>query len=158
MVGGRTAAARRVARRSLDQRFDELRHMTTPAAVPRGGWVRTVREALGMSAADLAARMGVAETAAFSLERNERAGRARLDTLRRAADAMDCDLVYALVPRLPLNAIVDARAHAVAASLLGHVPHSMALEDQQVPPETTREQLAAQAARLLDQPGLWRDA
>lgn len=158
MSGGRTAAARRQARRALDRRFNLLRDLVPHTAVPRGGWVQAVREALGMSAADLAQRMHVAETAVFSLERNERAGRARLDTLRRAAEAMDCELVYAIVPRRPLEQIVDDRARAVAADLLGHVPHSMLLEDQQVPAAATLEQFAEYAARLRDQPGLWRDA
>jgi predicted DNA-binding mobile mystery protein A len=111
-----------------------------------------------MSAADLAARMGVAETAVLSLERNERAGKAQLDTLRRAADALECDLVFALVPRAPLEEMVDRRARALAAEQLRQVDHSMRLEAQGVAPDVAGEQLLTQAALLRDRPGLWRDA
>jgi predicted DNA-binding mobile mystery protein A len=149
---------RRTARRALDRRFEDLRDVVRQALVPHGGWVQAIREALGMTAADLGTRMGIVETSVLRLERSERAGRVRLDTLQRAADALDCDLVYALVPRRPLESMVDDRARVVAESLLGTVGHSMMLEDQQVRPETARDQLHDQIERVRDQPGLWRDA
>lgn len=153
--GGR---ARRAARHALDRRFPELRALAQQAVTPHGGWVRAIREAVGMSATDLGARMGTHETSVFSLERHERTGRVRLDTLARAADALDCDLVYALVPRRPLERMVEERAQLLAAQLLGRVGHSMTLEGQQVGSAAVQEQLREQAARLRDQPGLWRDA
>lgn len=152
------AAARRTARQALDRRFHVLRGFVPQAAVPRGGWLKAVRESLGMSAADLAARTGTAQTSILRLEASEREGRVQLDTLRRAADALECDLVYAVVPRRPLETMVTDRARLKAGSLLSRVGHSMLLEDQQVLPAAAREQLAEQAARLLDRPGLWSDA
>jgi predicted DNA-binding mobile mystery protein A len=110
-----------------------------------------------MSAADLGQRMGAAETSVLSLEHNEVTRRVRLDTLERAADALNCELVYALVPRRPLEQMVDERARSVAGELLGSVGHSMALEGQQVSPSVTQDQLLEQALRLRDEPGLWRD-
>jgi len=151
------ASARRRSRRALDRRLPDLRDLAGKATPPRGGWVRAIREALGMSAADLAKRMGAAETSVLSLEHNEVTRRARLDTLERAADALECDLVYALVPRRTLEQMVDARARAVAGELLGSVGHTMALEGQQVSPSATQDQLREQALRIRDEPGLWRD-
>ena len=110
-----------------------------------------------MSAADLGQRMGVAETSVLSLERNEVTRHVRLDTLERAANALDCDLIYALVPRRPLEQMVDERARILAGDLLGSVDHSMTLEGQQVPSAVTRDQLVERALRLRDEPGLWRD-
>jgi predicted DNA-binding mobile mystery protein A len=151
------AETRRAARRALDRRYTRLRPLVAEAAVPRGGWVLAIRGALGMSAADLAARMGTAETAVLSLERNERARRVRLDTLGRAADALGCDLVYALVPRNSLDAMVDDRARTVAAEQLRQVDHSMRLEAQGVDDEAARAQLIEQALLLRDRAGLWRE-
>src|SRR5258708_29177418 len=97
------------SRRLLDGHFDEwqqLRGFPRPAR----GWVHAIREALGMSAAALAARMGTTAGAVTRLEQSEAADRIRLDTLRRAADALECDLVYLLVPRRPLTAVVRDRA------------------------------------------------
>lgn len=158
MPRGPSAQSRRAARRALDRRFEELGGLAPHAAVPRGGWVQAVREALGMSAADLARRMGTAQTTVLRLEAAEREARVQLDTLRRAADALDCDLVYALVPRQSLEAAVTNRARLKAGSLVSRVGHSMLLEDQQVLPAAARAQLDEQAAMLVDRPGLWGDA
>lgn len=127
-----TARSRRSAQRALDRRVSKLRSEDA-LATPRGGWVRGIRDALGMSAAELGRRMEVTHSAVFDLERNEKAGTARLDTLRRAAHAMDCDLVYAFVPRHGLEATVRKRAEELADEDLAHVQRSMDLENQGVP-------------------------
>jgi hypothetical protein len=44
--------------------------------------------------------------------------------LQRAADALGCDLVYALVPRQPLEQIVAGRARDVSRDQLARVDHS----------------------------------
>lgn len=108
-----------------------------------------------MSAGQLASRMGVSATSVLSLEANERTGRAQLATLQRAADALDCDLVYALVPRQPLEHQV--RAQAVQRSLpeLSRVEQTMLLEDQ-APTASAREWLRSEAVEAaIDRPGLW---
>ena len=74
-----------------------------PDERPARGWVRAIRDALGMSSTELAARMGVTQSWIPAMERNEVDGSIRLDTLRRAADALDCDVVYTLVPRTSLT-------------------------------------------------------
>ena len=89
----------------LDGHFDEWQQLRTLPRPPRG-WVRAVRDALSMSAAALAARMGTTAGAVTRLEQSEAADRIRLDTLRRASDALGCDLVYLLVPRRPLTSVV----------------------------------------------------
>lgn len=152
-----SVAAQRAARRALDRRLPQLRDARRATTSPHGGWVRAIREALGMSAANLADRMGTVETSVLSLERNEVARKARLDTLERAADALNCDLVFALVPRQSLEEMVEQRAQARAAAMLGAVGHSMLLEDQQVSSAATHDQLQEQTARLRERRGLWRD-
>jgi predicted DNA-binding mobile mystery protein A len=92
------------SRELLDAHFDEWQHLRALARPPRG-WVRAVREALGMSAAALAARLGTTAGAVTRLEQSEASDRIRLETLRRAADALGCDLVYLLIPRSPLTAV-----------------------------------------------------
>src|SRR5262245_27532719 len=91
-----------LARRTLDARLRD-RSIRELASRPPRGWVRAIRDALGMSSRQLANRMGQSQPAVTKLERSEASGGARLDSLRRAADALDCDLVYALVPRTSLE-------------------------------------------------------
>jgi predicted DNA-binding mobile mystery protein A len=66
------------------------------------------------------------------LEQSEAKGSIELATLRRVAQALDCTLVYALVPNATLEATVRARARAFARGRMGPVEHTMALEDQKV--------------------------
>lgn len=141
------------ARDLLDARFDEWRQLGGLPRPPRG-WVRAVREALGMSAAALAARLGTTPGAVTRLEQSEAADRIRLDTLRRAADALGCDLVYLLVPRRPLTEVVRDRARELAHRQVAAVEQTMRLEDQAT---GQTSQLEDQLARqLLERGGLWR--
>lgn len=151
------ARTRLTARRTLDRRFESLRPLAQAATVPNGGWIRAIREALGMSSDELGARMGVVGASVLKLEQSERHGRARLDTMQRAAAALDCDLVYVLLPRQALDAMVDDRATERARALLGTVDHSMMLEDQRVARSAAEEQLDDLVRTLRDQQGLWRD-
>ena len=108
--------ARRAAqsRANLDGRFKEfgaVRRYTAPAR----GWIKAVREALGMTTAQLAKRIGVKQPSVVAIEQSEAKGTIELATLRRVAEALDCTLVYAFVPNKPLEAMVrDARAAVFA--------------------------------------------
>src|SRR5450432_4858455 len=113
-------------RELLDGHFDEWQPLRELARPPRG-WVRAVREALGMSTAAVAARLGITAGAVTRLEQSEAADRARLETLRRAADALGCDLVYLLVPRRPLTAVARDRARQLAHLQVAAVEQTMRL-------------------------------
>jgi len=65
-------------------------------------WSRTIREALGMPVAELARRMGVSQPTATNHELNEERGAISVERLEALANALDCDLVYAFVPRTSL--------------------------------------------------------
>lgn len=124
--------AARAARRALDARLGgvDVDAMRPPAA----GWVKSVRSALGMSAAELGSRMGVSRQAVYSLQASEVAGTVRLESLQRAADALDCKLVYALVPRTTLQGTVEAEAERLVDIEHAAVAQTMALEGQAVDP------------------------
>ena len=83
-----------------------------------------------MSAATVAARLGTTAGAVTRLEQSEAAERIQLNTLRQAADALGCDLVYLLVPRLPLGDVVRDRARELAHQQAAAVERTMQLEDQ----------------------------
>lgn len=119
------------SRSRLDQRFEQLGSAERYAA-PVRGWIKAIREALGMTTAQLAKRLGVRQPSVVALEQSEVNGTIALATLRRAAEALDCTLVYALIPNTPLEATVRERARAFARRHWRPVEHSMLLEDQQV--------------------------
>src|SRR5450755_849942 len=105
------------ARRRLDAQLQRLQPIAAEPRPPRG-WIRAIREALGMSTTELAARMGISQSRIPELERGEVAGSVKLDTLGRAANALDCDLVYVLVPRTTLESSVHAQAQRQATARL----------------------------------------
>jgi len=140
------------SRELLDSHFDEWQRLRGLARPPRG-WVRAIREALGMSAETLGERLGTTAGAVSRLEQSEAADRIRLDTLRRAADALGCDLVYLLVPRRPLTAVVRDRARELAHRQVAATEQTMRLEDQATGQAGQMEdQLTEQ---LLERGGLW---
>ena len=118
------------ARARLDPRLDEARLARSKLARPNQGWIRAIRQALGMTTRQLADRMGIAQGSLTALEATEMNGSIRMDTLQKAASAMNCSLVYALVPNAPLEEIVQQQAKKVAAKQLSPVEHSMLLENQ----------------------------
>ena len=100
---------------------------------PAGGWIAAVRQAIGMSVAQLEDRLGISRTSLAKMEQREVDGGITLDALRRAADALDCDVVYAIVPRTgSLERVVKSRADLIAGVLVGRAGHSMSLEAQTV--------------------------
>lgn len=119
--------------------------------------MRAIRDALGMSSSELAARLGIAQPSVIALERSEERDTVQLGTLRRAADALDCDLVYFLVPRTSLSDAIKAQAHGRAAAQLEIVAHHMRLEDQAVGEDDTAALLDDLADNLIDRRGLWTD-
>ena len=108
---------------------------------PGGGWVRAIREALGMTQAQLAARLRITRQSLQDMERAEANRRITLDSLDRLAKAMDCRLVYALVPEKgSLEDVRARRAQEVADELLKSTEHSMKLESQGVPARESKRQ------------------
>jgi predicted DNA-binding mobile mystery protein A len=117
---------------------------------PSRGWVQAIRSALGMTLAQLARRVGVAAPTLAKIERGEQAGTVSLNTLKRVAQALDCDLVYALVPRKPLRQKLRDRAEEIARRRLARVSHSMSLEAQQVSGKARDRQLEQLTREILD--------
>ena len=124
-------AIRNRARDRLDSKLASIKPIDSFARPPKG-WVRAIRDAIGMTGTQLGKRLGMTAQGIVSLERSEASGTIQLNTLRRAAEAMDCVTVYALVPKTSLTEMVDHRAREIALRALGRVSHSMALEDQRV--------------------------
>jgi predicted DNA-binding mobile mystery protein A len=146
------------ARRQLDKRLNKLRYSDAFTRPPRG-WIKAIREALGMTTAQLAQRIGVSQSRAFIIEKAEKEGSITMDSLERAAQALDCRVVYALIPKKPLTDLVKDRARIVAKKRLQSTQHTMALEAQSVDASDEEEQLKQLIRRLIEKSGseLWKD-
>ncbi|MBV8446883.1 MAG: mobile mystery protein A, partial [Hyphomicrobiales bacterium] len=93
------------AARHLDQRLKALSAITRNSLPPRG-WIRAIRDALGMTTVQLARRLGVSQPRITELEKSELSGSISLRSLRRAAEALGCQVVYVLVPNKPLEMVL----------------------------------------------------
>jgi predicted DNA-binding mobile mystery protein A len=144
--------------RHLDQRFAVLRPLLKNPRPPKG-WVRAIRDALGMTTTQLARRIGVSQPRVVELEQSEVGGSITLHSLQRAAEALGCRVVYVLMPDKPLAEMVRERAEHIADLRAASIEHTMRLEGQTVRDKTAakklREQLiedlSRRPARLWDE-------
>jgi predicted DNA-binding mobile mystery protein A len=130
----------------LDRSLSEARNLPPR---PRGGWIASVREALGLTFAEVGRNLGAPRQSVQKFERAEATDRITLRTLRRLADAMGCDLVYTLVPKS--GSFAELAEHPMrehAARDVKSVVHTMALEGQK--PENASQLIEDEVQRRLN--------
>lgn len=119
---------------------------------PQKGWVNLIRTALGLSSRQLAKRMAVNQARIIQIESAEQNESTTLKTLTKAAEAMGCKLVYALIPHTTLADVLEEQAKKIAKQRLDRVSHSMGLEAQKVAADKEQEQLEELVKELLENP------
>ena len=137
--------AKRQTARALDQaaqQLDGFRPM-------RMGWIKSMRKALGMSAPDLAHRIGVTKAAIYQAERKEREGGVTIRQMEKLAEGLGGRFVYAIVPDGNIDDVVRDQARTKAAAIIKRVSAHMALEAQSLPAEQTKRQIEELADDLL---------
>lgn len=133
----------------LSQLDRSLQDMRTPLPRPTRGWISSIREALGVTLDQIGKQIGSSRQAVQQLERAEATDRITLGALRRAAEAMGCELVYALVPKSGTFAELSERpVRDSAARDVKSVMHTMMLEDQK--PENADQLIEDEAQRRLN--------
>lgn len=147
---------RDLARKHLDKRLSQWQP-TSELAYPPRGWIRAIREAIGMTAAQLAIRLNVSQPRVFALEKGEVSGALTLETISRVAQALNCTFVYAIVPNTSLEDMVNEQAQKKVAERLVRVDHTMKLEAQGL----SDTDIAAEHERMVNElmkgnlKGLW---
>lgn len=150
---------RDLARKHLDKRLSQWRPTSELACPPRG-WIRAIREAVGMTAAQLAARLNVSQPRIFALEKGEVSGALTLETISRVAQALNCTFVYAIVPNTSLEEMVREQAQKKVAERLLRVDHTMKLEAQGL----SDAEITAERERMVNElikgnlRGLWDES
>lgn len=137
---------RRIRRRQLDELLSEQKQPVAPS----GGWIRTIRESLGMSLDSLGKRLGISRQAASQLEKSELADRITIQTLKGAADALNCDLVVYLKPRSSLDEMVQNQARFRAEESVNEADHSMRLESQELTPAQHERLVELRVRELIE--------
>jgi predicted DNA-binding mobile mystery protein A len=143
-------------RERLDERFSSIKPVDRFRPPPHG-WMRAIRDALGMTGVQFAKRLGVRPQSIDVLENSEANGTIQLKTLARAAEALDCTLVYALVPNSTLEQAVTSRARKIAMRDLGRVSHTMKLEAQETADGDLERRIDAYVRDELRPRDLWKE-
>jgi predicted DNA-binding mobile mystery protein A len=136
-------------RRALDQKL-KLLSTLSHIQKPRLGWIKAIRESILMTTRQLGNRMKISHVTVTEMEKREASKAITLETLERAANALNCKLVYALVPKEgSLDSTLKHQAFQAATSVSRSAIHSMGLEDQSVSAEETKAQIQEQAQDLI---------
>jgi predicted DNA-binding mobile mystery protein A len=137
------------------QRFAPLLGVSPPSK----GWIRAIRDALGMTAKQLAARLGMAQQAVARIEKDETAGSVTIKTMRRVAEGLDCIFVCGFVPRSSLEGSIRSQARRLAVKRLNQASHTMTLEDQALTKEENQKMVSDLTEELVDKlpSGLWSE-
>ena len=121
----------KLAREQLDATFERLEPLKT--FVPPGkGWIRAIRDAIGMTGEQLAKRLNTNKQRVSRIEHDEKLGKVKIETLRNVAEAMDCVFVYAFVPRDSLDQTVKEQAKEIAKKRMARSNQMMRLEKQEL--------------------------
>ena len=108
---------------------------------PSRGWIKAIRKTLGMSTAQLAKRLSVHQPNIVDIEQSEEKESIELTTLRQVTEALECNLVYTLVPNQPLEMTIRERARALLRRRRRPIEHTMLLEDQDAAGPVTERQI-----------------
>ncbi|MEN8262296.1 MAG: mobile mystery protein A [Nitrospirota bacterium] len=122
---------KKLIRQQLEITLQKFRPLLDISMPPKG-WIRAVRDALGMNGRQLADRLNVTRQRAALIEKDEIGNSATLKTMRRVAESLDCVFVYALLPRTSLKQTLHEQAKRVAKKRLARVSHTMMLENQEL--------------------------
>lgn len=117
---------KKILRRSYQKKFDLFRKAII--ARPQQGWLKTIREFLGMTTTQLAKRLEISQPRIIAMEKNER--NVKISTMERIADVLNCDFSYAFVPRENIDDIIYNQAKKKAQKILDKVNKNMGLENQ----------------------------
>jgi predicted DNA-binding mobile mystery protein A len=117
---------------------------------PPKGWIRAIRDALGMTARQLASRLGIAQQAVARIEKDELTGSVTIKTMQRVAECLDCDFICGFVPRSSLEATLRSQAHKIAAKRLSQASQTMTLENQALSSKENEKVLSDMVDELVD--------
>ena len=116
----------KLLRRSYQKKFDSFKK--TVMDRPPQGWLKTIREFFGMTTEQLAKKINVSQSRVVNLEKNEK--NTKISTMERIADALDCDFVYAIIPRKNIDDILYNQAKKRALAILNKININIGLENQ----------------------------
>ena len=150
---------KKLIREQLEVSLKRLTSLCDVSPPPKG-WVRAIRNALGMTAKQLAGRLGIAQQAVARIEKDELSGSVTIKTMRRVAECLDCVFVCGFVPRSSLETSLRKQAQKLAVKRLAQASQTMTLEDQALSTKENEKVLSEMVDELVDTlpSNLWNES
>lgn len=147
---------KKTVRRQLDNKLAVLKNFAS-FGTPQGGWIKTIRESLGLSSRQLGKKAGIDQSRISRLENAETNGNLTLSSLHKIAKGLGMRFVYGFVPERTLEEMVNARAEAIAQKRMKRLDTTMRLEKQGLSGEEQKKALKDMIEKILiEQPkGFW---
>lgn len=143
---------KKVIRQQLDHRIEPLKNFADQG-VPAQGWIKTLREALGLSARQLGEKAGLDQSRVSRLESAETDGSLKLSSLQKIAKGLNMRFVYGFVPEESLEKTVRMQAEKIASKRLKMLNQTMRMEEQKLSDEEQKKTLEDMIEKILvDQP------
>ncbi len=126
---------------------------------PPNGWIKEIRQLLGVPERVLGRVLKIDQSTIARLEKSEAAETISMKRLSEIANAMNCELRYVLVPRIPLQQFIREQALKSARKTLKSVDRSMSLEDQKTSSKELEQQIQDLADELVAKgdSSIWED-
>lgn len=150
-------SVRETARRQYVKIVNDFVERLSGSTGPPEGWVKTIRGALGMSAPQLARRLGVTKAAVYQSERRELDGEVTIKHMEAIAKGMGCRFAYAIIPETSIDEVVRTQALRKSEAIVSRAHTHMALEQQALPDSRNNDEIVRLAEKMVsDQPaGFW---
>ena len=138
--------------KSYQKKFDNMSKVKIEK--PLQGWIKTIRELFGMTTIQFSKKLKISQPRLVFMEKNEK--NLKLSTMEKIADELNCDFVYALVPREKINDIIYNRAKQKALQIITKVNSNMMLENQlsenkEILEETIEDLLNKKITKIWDE-------
>lgn len=131
----------RLSLKQLDETLGSLRSMSAQSSGVKS-WIKHIRKALGFSTYQLASRLGMTQSSLSEFESREVEAKITLDNLKKIAEAMGCDLIYAFVPKTSLQEFIAEQEQQLSDKILEKTHLTMSIENQGLNEEDLKRQKA----------------
>lgn len=143
---------RKLIREQLDEKLNSIKEVVS-SSMPSQGWIKSIREALGLSTAQLGKKVGIDQSRISRIENAEMTGEVKLSTLMKIAKSIDMQLVYAFVPKNSLEDMVHQQARQIALKRMKRLNNTMRLEEQELSTEQKQKTLEDMVNKIMiDEP------
>lgn len=138
----------KISREQLDRKLYSLKNLAV-SGMPKQGWIRTIREALGMSSAQLGKKAGLGQPRISRLEHAEKTGDLKVSSLQKIANAFGMRFVYGFVPEASLEDMVRKQAEKIVLGRMERLDKTMRLEQQGLSDEEKKKAVEGMVDKLL---------